>query len=279
MGKTMGRAISLYRRTPLHPRATRHLAKGLAAYQQLRGVRDEIVQTPRFRVRCSPGDFIEAKLLYTGEYEPATVRALECLVQPGDVCLDVGANVGIITMTLASLVGPAGQVHAIEASDWAYERLQANLALNTFPQVTTTRAAAGPVALEGAEMMLPRGYRLDGKFTAAAQTPRQITLDEYVAEHQIDRVALLKTDTDGREPGVLAGAHALLERDHPVILFEMHPRWLRELGSDPGELLELIRGYGYDFYSEALERVDDPLAAAEAIPEGQSLNLVAQPPM
>src|SRR5690348_2077690 len=65
-----------------------------------------------------------------GEFEIQTSAALRRIVRPGNCVLDIGANIGAHTLTLAKLVGSAGKVFAFEPTDFAFEKLQTNLSLN-----------------------------------------------------------------------------------------------------------------------------------------------------
>jgi hypothetical protein len=43
--------------------------------------------------------------IYLGVYEPETIKALKKPVHSGDIILDIGANIGAITLPLAQFVG------------------------------------------------------------------------------------------------------------------------------------------------------------------------------
>src|SRR4051812_5528651 len=73
---------------------------------------------------------IDFSIFLLGSFEPSTVGTLQYLVRPGDVVLDIGANVGSHTLRLAQFVGTAGRVYAFEPTDYAFQKLQKNLTLN-----------------------------------------------------------------------------------------------------------------------------------------------------
>ena len=78
---------------------------------------------------------IEKKML-TGIYEPFTMRIIDKFVNSGDVCFDVGANVGAVTMALAQKTTSGGRVFSFEPGPPIYDRLVQNLLLN--PQYKDT---------------------------------------------------------------------------------------------------------------------------------------------
>src|SRR5690242_19272089 len=106
-----GAAISVYKRTPLYPSWGRFLSKSLATVSRLSGV-------PPVRQRRLPYGFamnldreqcIDTKILHRS-FEPASIRLIERIVQPGWSCCDVGANIGFLSLLMAKKVGPSGMV-------------------------------------------------------------------------------------------------------------------------------------------------------------------------
>jgi hypothetical protein len=84
-----------------------------------------------------------------------------------------------------------------------------------------------------------------GSMTEVATT----TIDEYVAQHRLGRVDVIKMDIEGAEPLALRGGRKLLCSDAaPVIILELNPKTLQQGGSSAEELLWLLSGLGYRFY-------------------------------
>ncbi len=78
-----------------------------------------------------------------GEYSPGEALLFAQLARPGSLALDVGTNIGALTLPLAASVGPRGLVIAIEPQGGVYRLLCANLALNEIVNVRALHAAAG----------------------------------------------------------------------------------------------------------------------------------------
>ena len=267
--RAIGAGIRIYRKVPGH----QTLRKPLMRLLSREGER--IADIGPFRMHVDLGEMIESRIYYTGTWEPETVSTLQRLVKPGDTVIDVGAHVGFITLHLACLVGPAGRVHAFEASDWAHQRLQSNLLLNQFDQVSAYNL--GVSDRTGSEtLMLPRGYRAD-RTTGTRRDVQIVSLDSSI--DRFDSVTLLKTDTDGMEPKVLAGARKLIERDSPKLLFEVAPHsWAaRKIPAEAMTAeLEWLHGLGYRFQTEAGSPIE-PAAAVHMVPYGETTNLVGLP--
>lgn len=91
----------------------------------------EIGSNYGFSLAGSPvSSMLNRIVLYRGVFEPALSEVIDKLVGKGDVCLDVGANVGYFTLLLAHKVGPTGRVMAVEASPGNIGKLQSNIAKN-----------------------------------------------------------------------------------------------------------------------------------------------------
>jgi hypothetical protein len=104
--------------------------------------RDFEVET-RFgsRMRGNTRDFIQRHIYYFGLWERNLTDFLAQRLRPGDVFIDVGANIGYFSLQAAKLVGSTGSVIAIEASPSIYGWLTANLALNDTRNVRTVNLA------------------------------------------------------------------------------------------------------------------------------------------
>ncbi len=95
------------------------------------------------RMRVDTTDVAGRMLATSGVWEPHVTAVVRSVLRPGDVVVDVGANIGYFTLLAARLVGSSGRVHALEPSVGTYERLVANLELNDAANVVPERVAAG----------------------------------------------------------------------------------------------------------------------------------------
>src|ERR1700722_18974466 len=69
-------------------------------------------------------------------HEIATALFLRAAVSAGDTFIDVGANVGFVTLHAAALVGPTGRVYTFEPNPQLVDRLRKLIALNKLDHVT-----------------------------------------------------------------------------------------------------------------------------------------------
>ncbi len=234
---------------------------------------------------------IDFSIWLLGSFEPETVRCHRQIVRPGDVVLDIGANIGAHTLFLAQEVGPAGRVIAFEPTDYAFAKLNRNVGLNPglsnrvqclqfllgeadLPGVTGKPLySSWPLKEEGDLHHLHQGRLMT---TTGASTR---TLDSAIAGLALPRVDCIKLDIDGAECAMLRGASQVLTRWHPTIIMELAPYVLEEKGTSLGELVGLLATHGYGLADAASGRAlaMDAVALQALIPPGASLNVVARP--
>ncbi len=156
-----------------------------------------------------------------GEYAEAEAVFLAQLLKPGMAALDIGANIGALSIFMANAVGPRGAVLAMEPQRQVFQLLCANVALNALGNVYTYHAAAG--ASEGT-ILVPRvDYAKGGNFGGVSLIGTE--KGEPVPCRTIDGLALgrcdlIKIDVEGMENEVVAGAAATIGRFRPTIYLE-----------------------------------------------------------
>jgi FkbM family methyltransferase len=243
-------AARLLRRVPFMPRR---------AVRNIRGVRFECDFTLDPRV----GD------MFLGAYEPDEVAVLERYLRPGDVFVDVGANIGYLTAVGASLVGPNGQVHSFEPVPEYFSRLESLRAANPQYAISVNAMALGEREGSAEITQAPRGNigwntLVPGMLRDEAGTRHTVhvrRLDSYLSQRGIARVALVKIDTEGFELPVLRGASGFLDSatPRPPVLCEVAPGAYPLLGSSVAELFDYMGNYGYAALD--VERGGRPLRA------------------
>ena len=168
-------------------------------------------------------------------------KLLRRMLSPGDVAVDIGANIGIYTQLLSRWVGPTGLVHSFEPSPENFGRLQS--ATRKLANVRLSQSAVGESSRRTTlyvsdklnvdhRAYLPEG---DSRHTVPIE---MIALDDYFKPGE--RVDLIKMDIQGYELHALRGADRVLA-DNPGIklLFEFWPYGLKQAG---GSWVELIDG-------------------------------------
>ena len=213
----------------------------------------------RFWMCIDPQDWMD-RAFYLGSYERHLVHLIADTVRSGDVCIDVGAQKGFITLNMAKATGPRGLVISVEPDPRAMEALRANVQRNGFDQVRLYSCALGD---SDSSCMFALSHQLgwSSRFpndvarptvarTIAVRTRR---LDDVIAEAGVvpetHRISLLKIDAEGSEPLVLEGAQRTLERFRPTVHIEVNNSSLSAGGYSAGSIETLLRSLDYQLYA------------------------------
>jgi FkbM family methyltransferase len=186
------------------------------------------------------GDIYIGPCLETyGEYSPEEARMFHLLLRPGDVVLEVGANIGAHTLSLARAVGPAGRVYAIEPQRPLFQILCANLALNDLHNVHVRQQGLG--AAPDTLWVSTPGHAAPANFGGISlqrhgQEPVDVvTIDQL----ELDRLDLIKIDVEGMEEAVLRGGIETIRRLRPKLYVE------NDRAGSSASLIQLISNLGY----------------------------------
>jgi FkbM family methyltransferase len=173
-------------------------------------------------------------------------------LKPGDVVIDVGANIGFHTLISSATIGEQGKVYSIEAHPETYKALCGNVKFNGFNNVKTYHLAIGE----------RQGYIT---FSDKKQDDRNSVISGgkgvRVEMNQLDNIdigessiALLKVDVEGYEKFVLEGADRLLE-NILCIYYESAESHFQEFGYSCVELHGILREKGFNLFRFANDRV------------------------
>ncbi len=196
------------------------------------------------------------QIYFYGTYEPEVTALMRHLAKPGQVWLDVGANIGYFTIFIASLVGPTGEVHAFEPNPDMMKQIARSVRLNGVEHVQMVEAAVSNVSGEEANLYIPLSHSgqsgqssllihrdIAGRRKVCVQT---VSLDDYLAS--VGRHAdFMKIDVEGLEILAFQGMERTL-RSHPpkVIICEVSD--LPDCLASQSELIDHLVQYHYTPY-------------------------------
>lgn len=186
---------------------------------------------------------------------------LEKFIFPGNIVIDIGANVGIYTMKLSQLVGYDGQVFAFEPIPVTYDILSNNIKKLGLNNVKTYCKALSeengffkmvvPTNQHGVKnYYLSRLVLSSDSAESESYNVETQRLDEFVEVNEIRDVHFIKCDVEGAELLVMKGAEHTIEIFKPHIMCEIagHGRAFAYQDEDLfGFFLDL--GYSSSFYN------------------------------
>lgn len=182
------------------------------------------------------------RIMWADAYERPLVALIRRTAKPDWIALDIGANVGAVSLALARFIGPAGHVHAFEPGPPNVQRLRANLGLNPTLASRVTVHAAGvgdvPGELHWQEETGNPGNAMLG--TSGTHRVPVVTIDDFVRQQNLPRIDFIKVDVEGMELNVFRGALQSLRRFRPVLYFETLARYDGEHGSKNFALIESL---------------------------------------
>ncbi|HUG54427.1 MAG TPA: FkbM family methyltransferase [Vicinamibacteria bacterium] len=206
-----------------------------------------IVQGPLFGRRWIVGSATHG--CWLGTYEHTKHRLFAKSILPGSVVFDLGANVGLYTLTAAQRVGPAGRVLAFEPLPRNVQFLRRHLALKYVTNVDVIEAAVS--GSSGVASFQEADSPLSGRLgTTGSIHVRTVTIDEMVFDHGLPAPDVVKIDIEGGETAALEGSRRVLALNHPLVFLATHGYEARQ------QCRDLLTGMGY-----ALEGVDDKAGA------------------
>ena len=210
-------------------------------------------------------DFVSRGAL-VDSYETIESAFISALLRPGDVLLDIGANIGWFTLLASTLVGESGRVHAFEPRRPTVDYLRRSVAMNGLQSMVTVhefeladREGEFRLAWKKNSRNPGHSYLVDREMDGLETIPIQLrTLDSL----RLDKVDFVKLDVEGAEPKVLAGGRNTFETHRPIVLSELYPEQLRTVtGISPREYITKFRSMDYQAFMvdqhRASEAVDD----------------------
>jgi len=207
-------------------------------------------------INIDTSSFIEYEILFRGYYQPTLSELIKRSVRLGNVCLDVGANVGAYTLLMAFAAGKDGRIVALEPHPDIAARLRANIALNNLDNVDVIEAALSDedgkatFYVHGNDAFNRGGSGLTSSEVASKPIEvAAVTGASLEKTADIGRLDFIKIDVEGSEMMALRELSELIGRHRPYLIFEHQKTLWYKSGSTIEEALELLSPNDYDLYT------------------------------
>ena len=190
-------------------------------------------------------DGVEKTIYYTGTYEKGTLFVIKNLLREGDTFVDVGANIGLMSIFASSIVKASGKIVAFEPNPITFKILKSNIALNNLSNIETSDYAIG-AKTNGAKIYdrwdLNRGSAslIKPENVSESYDIRVITLSNYFKVKQC--IHLIKIDIEGYELEALKGAKDILDGESPpMLIVECSESRKNTYGLNTDDLYEFLK--------------------------------------
>ncbi len=212
-----------------------------------------------FELLLHPHYQIDHSIIAFGIFDPSIVKYIDKNIQAGMVCLDVGANIGLMSLHLAKRTEPEGAVHCFEPVPHLFTRLNQNIERNRLQSIIRLHQVAlsnkiGTISMAIAASATPNqglGSIVVPCGTGLLVEPIKVwttTLDDFASRERLTRLDFVKIDIQGAEPLFFEGGANTLAQFRPTILMEIAPLELAAIGRSGQDLLAQVENLGYEVF-------------------------------
>ena len=186
----------------------------------------------------------EERTIYSyGTYEAGTIFVMENCLRPGDVFIDVGGNIGFMSLAASKFVGNKGHVYSFEPEPETFAILKNNIEINELKNISASNLALGSAKEKAtiySDVDKNKGEAsLIKNQSNNAQKESEIsieTLDNFATTNDISNIRMIKIDVQGWELEVLKGANNIFTKPNAPIICIEYSKWHKVQN---GELLDI----------------------------------------
>jgi len=241
-----------------------------------------------YEVDLSEG--IDLSLFLFGNFQSHVTKNKFLKITPGNTIIDIGGNFGIMALQFAK-ASPGGKVISFEPTHYAISRFKRNLELNPAlsQQISVVNSFVSSSTTVNANIVAFSSWKVSGEKTKEVKHPvhlgsqkstegvGSVTLDDYTALNNIDRIDVIKIDTDGHEFMVLNGAEKSLAKYHPRVIFEVGQYIMNEKNIDFNFYLNYFNKLGYQLFDSVSGKKVTDLNWKNIIPSLGTTDIIAIP--
>lgn len=192
------------------------------------------------------------------EIKQGMVDFFKQFIRPGDLAIDIGANIGDTTVPMALAAGPGGLTLGFDPNPFVYKILHQNALLNRDKTNIQTHPYAITVNEEefyfiSSEASFANGgisktrESIHGKFIQPGKV-KGVNLKKFLEQKysdQLKKLSFIKIDTEGYDKEIIRSISDLIEASHPVLIAEV---FKKSSPQEKGELFDLIQDHQYDLF-------------------------------
>ncbi|MDY6791268.1 MAG: FkbM family methyltransferase [Thermodesulfobacteriota bacterium] len=231
---------------------------------------------------------IDLSLFLFGSYQSNILKNKYLSLPSNAVVFDIGANIGSMTLSLAHIV-TNGLIYAFEPTDYAFNKLMRNINLNPelASRITPFQLFLSDKSQKNHKIKAYSSWKIKGTTSNThpvhggnikpAESIQAITVDDFCAKNRINRLDLIKIDTDGHEIQVLAGASKTIRKYKPYVIFEIGQYIIEEYNISFEQYFNYFPSLVYTLYNSKNGKKISLQNFHVQIPERYTTDIIAVP--
>lgn len=217
----------------------------------------DLPQIKGYKMELDLNSHMDKGILFSGLLgKPIEVNIFTFLskyLKKDSVFFDIGANSGYFSI-LASSVAKNGFVHAFEPVPRTYKIFKKTIELNGIKNIKLNNVCVGAkngvvkfYVDESSDVssLNKTSYQRKTKLSKC----KMIRLADYCYKNKIDKIDIMKIDTEGAEKDILFSSRNILIKYKPILVVEFSSETANAFGFNPNELYDFLYGLGYKIYS------------------------------
>jgi FkbM family methyltransferase len=199
----------------------------------------------------APRDIIIQAMKQGQYFEPEVIEIAKKYIKKDSVVLDIGSNLGQMSILFSDLVGKEGQVYAFDADDYIFEILNKNVQANQCDNIITQFGAV--YHTPNLTLLFPKqdfkrfeaygSYGID-LHAHQGREVKSITIDELNIQKSI---SFMKVDVQGSDLFAMQGAINTIEKHKMPILFEFEQQFQKEFNTSFQDYVDFVQAIDYKF--------------------------------
>jgi FkbM family methyltransferase len=194
-----------------------------------------------FYMQVNPSEHIQQQLFWYGHYEKELGGLIRKILKPGDVFLDIGANIGYFSL-LAAKHEPTAKIISFEPVSSAFKKLEENISLNTAKNVNALNFGVGEkneerkIYISDEDNTGMSSFQKPENYSGKTEMVKVITIDDWFRSSGLAKIDIIKLDVEGSELASINGMDEALKNFKPLVIVEINPETLSQFDLTPAAI-------------------------------------------
>ena len=220
----------------------------------LLGIADKVYKKrvhDNFYMLLNPMEHIQQQLFWYGYYEKELGDLLKKAIKPGDVFLDLGANIGYFSLLVAKNL-PSVKVISFEPVLGLFEKMNDNISLNNIKNISTVSAAVGEISGErelfvsAPDNLGMSSFHQPENYSGKKERVKVVNIDDWFKTSGLSKIDVIKLDIEGSEFDVLKGMKKVLQKQKPILIVEVNPVTLSMFNLKPSDICDYLKQLNFE---------------------------------